>query len=720
MTEFILGAEDGTTDGGSWTELNPLRGEVLEVYMPRTNVANAGDFWAAFLVFGTRILGDGSMLVSVKCMGCEDVELFQTIQRQMNVRGGSLHLCLSSPCAFGEEDEEARQAIHVTHVRRWEFIDIIDADYISRSMRTQSRGWYAEIMGQEIGRPARGPPEKKKKATKVPAAGGTRAPGGGVKGSSTKTPGLSEAAKAKLRQRLQQVRERALGTGAITTEVIISDGDDEEIQPTSTEDEGYSSAPERGKRSKPDNPFPPIPPLALDDLKVKEESKTKRKKTELREKKKKKKEKRKALDDAPRDVAPLVATSGGTSKSWRRQLVEKAVLASEMKAKDKKKKGNKKTSHSKKIQEALSVILTGSKKKKDKSKDGKKKKKRVVTSDGVIESFSESSNDESSDPSSSSSEETDLDTPMKKRSRDTPGSVLAMLVNHVKEQLDQGATTELPSEGSTLTSGIRVMTYFMLHLKPSFPTNLRELRELHHLAACIDVLRSGTGFKLGDGEAYGVVPHGGHNCSKHIDGAGNPKTYQVDIESTKSTGVELLGRLSRTRTRKRKGRLVEWLRLQGRERRKRKRQKGQERRKDEVAAVRIRSGLESQQGEAGRQEKLDESAPLAKAVRTRVQEFIHTNPFETIAGLCTNYRRAGSAMAWMVYHAGLCAKTNSWFFKRVFESGVWHRAGSKKFALPISGKEDYVCWYRSWRQARWKTLARRNFATNGEDHAGYC
>ena len=503
MTEYVLGAEDGTTDGGSWTELNPLRGEVLEVYMPRTNVANAGDFWAAFLVFGTRILGDGSMLVSVKCMGCEDVELFQTIQRQMNVRGGSLHLCLSSPCAFGEEDEEARQAIHVTHVRRWEFIDIIDADYISRSMRTQSRGWYAEIMGQELGRPARGPPEKKKKAKKppkVPAAGGTRAPGGGLKGSSTKTPGLSEAAKAKLRQRLQQVRERALGTGATTTEVIISDGDDEEIQRTSTEDEEYSSAPERGKRSKPDNPFPPIPPLALNDLKVKEESKTKRKKTDLREKKKKK-EKRKARDDTPRDVAPLVATSGSTSKSWRRQLVEKAVLASEMKAKDKKKKGNKKTSHSKKIQEALSMILTGSKKKKDRSKDGKKKKKRVVRSDGVIESFSESSNDESSDPSSSSSEETDLDTPMKKRSRDTPGSVLAMLVNHVKEQLDQGATTELPSEGSTLTSGIRVMTYFMLHLKPSFPTNLRELRELHHLAACIDVLRSGDIARTGDGLA---------------------------------------------------------------------------------------------------------------------------------------------------------------------------------------------------------------------------
>lgn len=210
-------------------------------------------------------------------------------------------------------------------------------------------------MGQEIGLPARGPPEKKKKAKKppkVPAAGGTRAPGGGLKGSSTKTPGLSEAAKAKLRQRLQQVRERALGTGATTTQVIISDGDDEEIQRTSTEDEEYSSAPERGKRNKPDNPFPPIPPLALDDLKVKEESKTKRKKTDLREKKKK--EKRKARDDSARDVAPLVATSGGTSKSWRRQLVEKAVLASEMKAKDKKKKGNKKTSHSKKIQEALS------------------------------------------------------------------------------------------------------------------------------------------------------------------------------------------------------------------------------------------------------------------------------------------------------------------------------------------------------------------------------
>lgn len=78
-----------------------------------------------------------------------------------------------------------------------------------------------------------------------------------------------------------------------------------------------------------------------------------------------------------------------------------------------------------------------------------------------------------------------------------------------------------------------------------------------------------------------------------------------------------------------------------------------------------------------------EDESLAKAVAISFNIFTEAKPFETVAGLRTNLNRTGCALAWMVYHAGITEHMNSWFFKRIFESGVWHRAGSKKLALPI-------------------------------------
>ncbi len=99
------------------------------------------------------------------------------------------------------------------------------------------------------------------------------------------------------------------------------------------------------------------------------------------------------------------------------------------------------------------------------------------------------------------SSDSDYETPLKKRSRDHPGSVLQLLTSHVQQQLEQNATLDLETTTDSLTSGVKIMTYFMLHLKPMFPAALRELRELHHLAACLDTLRQGDVARAGDGLA---------------------------------------------------------------------------------------------------------------------------------------------------------------------------------------------------------------------------
>ena len=450
MTEYQIGAEDGTL-GPTWSSLDPQKGDVLEVHMPSTNLEDPGDFWAAFLVFDKRILSDGSMLVQVRCMGSEGVDLFQSLQRRMNITGGYLHLCVLSPCVITEDVEEMADAIHVTKLRRWEFVDFISAEYLSRSMRTQSRGWYAELMGLERGRDGGAPARRLKRERGGPGAGRGRARGETPRGRGGKPAGLTEAAKSKLKERLREVRNRTLGIGAVREPVMISDGEEEDEG--ESYDEDSCSVPDHGRKARDSEPFPPIPPLAIADLRVKKEPKE-RKKT------KKKEKKRREKSHAPIDEewAKVVATSEGTSRSWRRQLVDKAVLASKKRESERKRKGRKKESKSKAMKNALSLILTGGSKK-DKKDRKRRSKKRKVRSDGVIESFSESSESTTSEEEESCSSETDLDTPMKKRSRDAPGSVLAMLTNHVKEQLDQGATTELPDHGSALTSGTQEALY---------------------------------------------------------------------------------------------------------------------------------------------------------------------------------------------------------------------------------------------------------------------
>lgn len=51
------------------------------------------------------------------------------------------------------------------------------------------------------------------------------------------------------------------------------------------------------------------------------------------------------------------------------------------------------------------------------------------------------------------------------------------------------------------------MTYFRLQIQPSFSTSQRELRELHHLAAVMDALRSGKLLEAGDALARFIAIH---------------------------------------------------------------------------------------------------------------------------------------------------------------------------------------------------------------------
>lgn len=185
-----------------------------------------------------------------------------------------------------------------------------------------------------------------------------------------------------------------------------------------------------------------------------------------------------------------------TSKSLSGQLVLRAVQVIKARKKNKRKKVKKKSTGDR-VAQLLSKILTKDGKEKKQKKDSKRKKRKVV--DGVIVSCSSSSrSDAESQEVEEDESETDLEAPIKKRSRDRPGSVLSMLTEHVRDQMDQSSLVEMPGEGHLVTGGVKISSYFALHVKPSFPQHLRELREMHSLAATLDLLRQGDVARVGD------------------------------------------------------------------------------------------------------------------------------------------------------------------------------------------------------------------------------
>ena len=200
----------------------------------------------------------------------------------------------------------------------------------------------------------------------------------------------------------------------------------------------------------------------------------------------------------------------------------------------------------------LSRILTKeSGGKKDTKKKKKKKRKRMKN--GVIVSSTGSSSASSPTEEEEEDSDSDLEAPMRKRSRDKPGSVLALLTEHVREQMDQSSLADVPSGGQVLTGGVKIASYFAIHIKGQFPQCQRELREMFSLAATMDLLRKGDVARVGDslaarfygaapvnagpelvhGETHGVTLHG--RCQRsHVGfGIGVTQAFETGGEGTR-------------------------------------------------------------------------------------------------------------------------------------------------------------------------------------------
>ena len=513
-----------------WESLALNRGDVLEVHLPSTDCGCTGDLWSGFWVKRALIQATGEYMVVVKSLGCSDPDWAKYFSNQFNRKKGTIHLCTTTPCVVTED-----YSMHVTRLRVFT-TGAFARPYMGSYIKRQISKWEEEELSDEgdgvdiSGDPPRrdGPDDADKeaegpgavdprirptpKADAVPA--GAPRLGERPKKERSKKP-MEEKERHMLRQRLEAARAKMLDRGAGTPAGHAAEpGTYAEAFAVESSSPGYSASEPWG-----------------DDLQVKEDigpegapNKKKKREPETRAKdiaKKKRRRVREPNDSGKgargADLPALEDIRGNTTKNLQSQLIQVAAEnAKEKEQKDRKEKrrhqkktpahqlakilalamGKKKNNRS----EASTDSQEGSKKKKKKDKKRRKKKgtDESPSPDGGS-SRTTSSEKDYDDASSSSSSKHKMDPPLTRKSKRKPGSVLAMLLEHARSQLDQNAKVGVGSEETlTLSSGVRMGSYFAIVVRPQVGGAMGQARELHHLAQAIDLLKGGSLDTLGD------------------------------------------------------------------------------------------------------------------------------------------------------------------------------------------------------------------------------
>lgn len=509
MVSYTEGKEISVSDSADWTSVTPVAGWVIEVFVAESSLVTLSDSWAAFLIMKAETEEDGSHVLSVKFLGAEDEDATQDLTTKF-FRGGKIHMCLSKPCI----EVRPMEALHVTRVKFWTWDTFKDnADYLIAGIMRSVTRWRKEIReaDEKEAEAPKGPrgvaapkkvPAKTKEVPEVAKGGTTKANVGS---------GLTDEMRKKLRSKLGDIKRRVRDAGGPLDEEQRETGPGAEDGKSADEDTGYvPTSPEEGGVMTTGTAMVPLGKTLGKPERTKKVA----------------------------VVKEAVSSDIGT-KSLSGQLIQRAMTMTKLrKAKAKKKKAKK--GKKEQVVKLLSQILTGGSKK-DRGKKDKKKKRRMLR-DGVIESCSTSSGESMTGDTDSGDSEDDLEAPMKKKSRDRPGSVLAMLTEHIRSVMEQAATADLQPDEVGVTGGIKVASYFQMHVKPQYLQYQRELREMHSLAATLDLLRMGDVARVGDSlSARFMALHQsmidqGWSTARHME------LHNMDDTSAASAGMILASR----------------------------------------------------------------------------------------------------------------------------------------------------------------------------------
>ena len=466
---YVSGEEYTTDDPSGWSAVVPKAGTVLEVNLLRTSRPVLHETWAAFFIKEVRNESDGSYVLECHYIGCEDEVEGAAVSGAGRAGLLNVHMCLSTPCLVIGDLE----ALHTTSARFWDVADF-KAEYSPKDLSRRLARWQKELsLGDALPKrraraPAKPPGEAGVAGRKKPKEGAT--PRGTKKKPASAVP---DGVKERLERKLKSLRGLREDRGRDKSQAVESVSDESGAAGSGEDSSGYT----------------PTEPLGTGSMLEGVAKTARREKDPTR---------------SLREVVPYEGTKGTTMKGLSGQLARKALAVEDVRAKAKKKRKKGKSTSSRALALLRDLILnkegTEKKTRKEKDQSGKKKKKRRKLIDGVIVSSSTSSDDgsdsrEKEDQVASSEE--DMEAPMRRKSRDHPGSVLSMLTEHVRSQMDQDSVTEV-SRTPKLTRGVKVTSFFNLHIRPSYGSHLKELREMYTLAMTIDLLRKGELGRVGD------------------------------------------------------------------------------------------------------------------------------------------------------------------------------------------------------------------------------
>ena len=500
-------------ESAAWENLAPKRGQVLEVPLNYTSLELAEEIWAGLLVMQTNLTLEHEVFVDVRSLGCRDSQITKDFSSFFNRRRNSIHLCRMSPCPV------ECQALHVTRLKIYP-LEAFHREYISASMQRQIQKWLKEEVtpvsdAEDEGAASDAAParrgglrrsEKKPPGDNPPSTGAER-PGG--EGEESRMHGMTEGKKQELRDRLEQARKKMSGgtpVGGAGRAAVLPPAED-------TLEEGYLSqgySPSPLEELRTGAELGPRPAGRLGDGREEICRKERRRQTEREAKREKISGRAKKYQD--RGETRLVVSKEGTMSALQDQLVLRAAEAARVRARHRReeKKKSKKSSGLQLIKMLTDQFGKSKKRKRKDREDGRgggstRKKKKSDSENGDPGDSSPTSSGEGSsggssdEESSSDQKKSKLDPPLKKKSKEKPGSVLQMLVDHAREQLDQTSKVDVGKQApGDPTVGVKLASYFSIVVRPQLGQSMAQMREMHMLTQAMDLLRQGQLGLAGD------------------------------------------------------------------------------------------------------------------------------------------------------------------------------------------------------------------------------
>ena len=560
------GTEFDIKNSAEWNSLGLDRGEVLEIHLPSTDLPDhPPNIWAGFWVKQVVIEKDGDYVAIVKCLGCSDQDWTKYFSNQFNRKVGTIHFCSSRPCAATKD-----YTMHVTRLKVYS-MGAFERPYLSSYIKRQVQKWEEDepidvegavtVSGAGIPMEAE-PPDGAEGEVHLEVSPGEEEDDHQKKEKSrpadprkaaepkAKVTKMKEDERQRLRERLEATRAKMLNAHKKATVTSDAPGCREEEKPgEESPSPGYSPSELRVGEPRREE-------LALEDALDIGPSGSKPPHKEKKKSRRKRREARHDGDPSHSEERGKRQKKEDTKGSITRNLQNQLALKARENAREKEEKlqQEKKRQHKKNPQWQLAKILTQmgvgrqkkkkkrdgdssdpedakKSKKKDKKDSKKKKKRRHGPSDDPGSGGSsyqtsswEGDSDAALESESSSSQGKRMLAPLKRKSREKPGSVLQLLIEHARSQLDQSSKVAIGSSDTiSVTKGVKMGSYFSIIVRPQLGSAMPQARELHHLSQSIDLLRQGDLDLLGDvlaGRFLSVhqsVLDGGWSTARHLE-----------------------------------------------------------------------------------------------------------------------------------------------------------------------------------------------------------